>query len=216
MKTHNITTQAALANVIGTPSTTLASFLSNLQSRSTAKAAFCNYFNITVEQLENERLADSGIWDNRTCTQEKPILETSEDELYKELRRPSTESVLKQLKNAIAQKGSLRYKAAVVMARKELKNLGDPTKALDFLYSVWWVATPNDLNVVCKSDLKLYIDLCKQLNETSGIDSLVEKLISKKFFNPKFVTILGIMLESDYPDFAQTCFEMVAFKEDEV
>lgn len=225
---NNIPTPTAMAKEIGVAPTTWHSFLKNPLSNSTAKAAFCNYFGVTVKRLENERLTDLDLCRQQKAvdllqkkvigfetqdSEENSIMEMPDDVIYEKLRNSSTDDMvlsqeIQSLKNEIIAKNQFRYKAYMIQAKREYQN-NNLQKALEFVYSAWWMLSKNELNVVTEADLIFYITLCETQNDLLGIEKLVDKLTSKDFFVPKIVLVLGTLLELSFPELAKKCYVTV-------
>lgn len=212
MSTYNIKNYTELARTIGVAPTTWHSFQSNLTSNSSAKTAFCNHFHITVKQFEEERLSEldllSGTDDSDSEARESPILSLSEEEIFTKLivssESPANDDSLSDIKKRIIEKNGMHFKTTISKARCEFKR----KNSLDSLIAyraAWAILTADNLAVVLESDLHNFISLCKQLNDEKSLNALIDKILTIELFNKKFILVLSILLEEDYPELAKLC-----------
>ncbi len=212
MAVHNIGTYSELAKIIGVAPTTWNSFLKNLNSKSSAKTAFCKHFNITVHQFEEELLSE--IWTKDTSAEksrnkdiESPILSLSDEEIYTKFISSNEDSIddeLSILKKEVIEKYKMLFNSTISRARYEISK-GKTIEAWNEYNSAWWLLTPNDLSTILESDLQNYIFLCKKMHNDSCLNKLINKLLLPEFYNNKLLILFSTLLKLDYPEFEKMC-----------
>lgn len=212
MAVHNIGTYSELAKIIGVAPTTWNSFLKNLNSKSSAKTAFCKHFNITVHQFEEELLSE--IWTEYTSEEklkcndiESPILSLSDEEIYTKFiasKEDSIDDELSSLKKKVIKKFNMLFNTTISRARDEMLK-GKTIEAWNEYNSAWWLLAPNDLSTILESDLQNYILLCKKMHNDSCLNELINKLLLPEFYNNKFLILFSTLLKLDYPEFEKLC-----------
>lgn len=113
MNSNNITSSKELAELIGVKPTTWHNFQTNLSTNSTAKTAFCKYFNITIKQFEEEDLSILELQDSNLKNRfdKCPISTLSENYIYKKIvssdANVSENEEIKDLKRKLIEKNLL-------------------------------------------------------------------------------------------------------------
>ncbi len=217
MKVTNTNSANAMAKRIGVAPTTWHSYLKNPKSNSVAKTAFCNYYGLTVHQLENSLLDESfisqitsiDISSNENI--EMPLSEITEKELYNKLSTSSNpetfiDEELRELKKELIKYKSLAYKAAISDANNMLMN--DPINAYNIIVKAFLNMQPQDIYLLTQSELKLYIDLSNKYGDINDIENLIDRLAL--YDNYKILTVLSILLEeAGLIQCAKKCLKLV-------
>ena len=215
MHKHDISSVSTLAKILGVPATTIYSFLRNPLSNSKVKLKICNYFNISIDELENCDFAETDIKmnDNYEFKSKKSIISMSDDEIYGYLETSdSCNNELNKLKNSIKSLIYTNYRMCCGQA-KTYFNSENFQKSLYYISSAFWLLKPDEIKYITEDDLSLYIDIAKHFEDEDLISSLIIKLESADFFNYKIMLVLANLLSEEFPEDSKMCYEIIKQKE---
>ena len=215
MRSRDIKNLTKLADILGLSASTLYSFYSNPLSKSKAKKAIADYFNISIEDLEFKNLSEVisdneyisfGTYNNDISDN---IVSMSDSDINKLLvSSKSEDEYIEKLKAAISRSYKTSYRHYMEQAKSDY-SLGNYQKALCSISAAFWLLEPEDIDLIKNNDLKLYVEIAKRFNDESLIKKLVDLLISNNYFNEKIITILGNLLEDSFKIYSRICYETV-------
>lgn len=214
MKKQGISGVASLAKILDIPPTTIYSFLRNPLSNSKVKFIICNFFNISVDELENYDFSGTEITlnDKFDIKSNQSILSMSDDTIYDYLSLQSFNTdEIGVLKKSIKDVIYTNFRKCCGQAKICFKS-EDYQNALYYISSAFWLLKPPEIKYITENDLALYIDIANQFNDNDLISSLIFKLESVDYFNYKILIVLANLLEEKFPNESKMCYEIIKNK----
>lgn len=209
MHQNDITSVSNLAKIINVPPTTIYSFLRSPLSNSKVKFKICNYFNVSIDELESYDFTKAEIKNDNELTTNQSILSMSDEYVCKYLDLSvSSNSDIDNLKSSIKSLINTNFRKCCGQARVnfESKNY---QKALYYISSAFWLLRPEEIRFITESDLLLYIDIANYFKDNDLVSTLIIKLESTDFFNYKILIVLAKLLEESFPNESKTCYEII-------
>ena len=215
MDKHSISGFSALARNLDVPATTIYSFLRNPLSNSKVKFKICNYFNVSIEELESCDLQEYEIEtsDKSDINSSLSILSMSDDTISNFLKSSKTNNNdIDELKHSIATLISTNFRKCCGQAKINFK-AENYQKALYYISSAFWLLKPTEIKYITENDLSLYVDIANYFNDNDLINTLIIKLESADYFNYKIILVFANLLEDKFPQEAKMCYEIIKDKE---
>lgn len=222
MKINSIRNRTELANLLHIKAQTLYSFLANPTSASSVKQKICDYFVISLDELENKRLSDiykdeEELFENNVpiSGDSASIASMTGDEVAQFLESASPNPQIDKLKSKLRKSYLPCFNSFITLARRDYAT-GNHKKALGSVCAAFYMLTPQDIKLISKGDLVLYISLVKKFPDKDYAENLISKLvntfISDEFYNENILTVLGSLLEKDFTTNSQICYETIVNK----
>lgn len=214
MQVHNITSVTALSKILNVPATTIYSFLRSPLSNSKVKFKICNYFNISIDELENCDFSQSEIKNDIDfeIKSNQSILSMTDDDIFHYLNIAKSDNAdLDLLRTSVKDLLFTNFRKCCGQARLDFKS-ENFQKALYSISSAFWLIKPDEIKYITENDLSLYIDIATHFKDNDLITNLIIKLESPDYFNYKIFLVLGNLLSSYFPNEAKMCFEIVRQK----
>lgn len=214
MQVHNITSVNALSKILNIPATTIYSFLNNPLSNSKVKFKICDYFNINFEELESIDLynLETNNDNNIEVKSNQSILSMTDDDFLNYLNaEKSNNAEIDSLKSSINSLLFTNFRKCCGQAKIEYMS-ENYQKALYSISSAFWLLKPDEIKYITENDLLLYVNIAKHFNDSDFIYSLIIKMESSDYFNYKILLVLANLLETDFPNEAKLCLNLVKQK----
>ena len=211
MSCLNMATYKELADDIDANVSTLKSLLAKPTSNSKLKSLLAKRFGITVYQLDNvdftlkndkEETVNFGI-DN-----DIPIIDMDKLEIYSLLLEnddfDDEETI--QLKHKINKKYNIKYYCLVSKVKQEYYSQNFD-KALVTFYNGLLNLENDELILIGKTELMVFIDLCEKLNSDVMLDHLVSRFTSGDNINLSILAVLYSLLKEKHINLAKNCLK---------
>lgn len=214
MQQRDISSISSLAKVLDVPATTIYSFLRSPLSNSKVKFKICDFFHISIDELENYDFSDAEIKSgDLSCVKtNKSILSMSDDEVYNYLQTSSSNNnEIRTLKNSVKNLIFTNFRKCCGQA-KTYYNSENYQKALYYISSAYWLLKPDEIVYITESDLSLYIDIASHFDDVELIGTLIIKLESADYYNHKIMLVLANLLGEKFPDESRICYEIIKQK----
>ncbi len=214
---NNITKANDFAITLGVKPATYYTFTRNPSSSSKVKSRICEYFGISMDDLENKSLKDEednsryivSNNSNRGIDNYKSIISMSDFEINKYLTdKKSNDEEINSLKRNISEKSFSDYGQSIIKARNCYENK-NYDMALGYVCSAFYMLNEDDIARITKSDLELYISVVDKFNNESLLEKLVNKLLEEETYNRKIVIVLANLLETNHISLSKACYKFL-------
>ena len=215
-KEYQIKTDQVMADVLSIPYATLRSFLQNPLSASTAKISICSYFDLSPRDLDEGRLLNRSTeeivknnYSVHAGGDDIPLVQCDPYEIFKhalENGAYEADDELSELDRNV--NGLLNFKLTLQHARNCFLNK-DYQSAYIAYNSVILELAQNNIQALLKSDIENIYYLSGLLDNTSGLNTFVDKIVSDELYHFNIVFSAKELVKHKYPDMAVKCLESI-------